>query len=236
MREGVKTRLLLGTLGLGLILAGPALAQPAMRLGAPAPAPAGYLRFCAANPSECSAQSPALVRTIAKLALSATGIASPATATVSGTQASAAIPLDWEAVTKAPAPVMDAPLVLTPETRALLSRVNSAVNRGIARRDDEIGDAWSLPLRDGAKVGDCEDYVLEKRRALIQAGVPAEALSIAVAKTQHGQNHALLLVATDRGELALDNLSPWISRWDQTPYRWVQRQAPGKPLQWVAID
>ena len=83
--------------------------------------------------------------------------------------------------------------------------------------------------------GDCKDYVLEKRRALIAAGLPAGALSIAIVKTSWGETHAVLLVSTTGGELVLDSLTPRIQAWRKTGYTWVARQAPGQQLAWVKI-
>ena len=94
------------------------------------------------------------------------------------------------------------PIPLTPALWASLTAVNNRINRAIIRATDMevygVEDYWATPLEDGtAKArGDCEDYVLEKRRALVAAGVPESALSIAVATTPWGEGHALLLVST----------------------------------------
>ena len=122
----------------------------------------------------------------------------------------------------------------------LLAEINSKINRSIARDEDQRlygeRDVWALPLASGLRRGDCEDYVLEKRQALVAAGVPPEALSIAVAKGSAGRPHAVLLVATSGGDLVLDNLTPWIQRWDRTSYRWLQRQVPGQPQRWAYVE
>jgi predicted transglutaminase-like cysteine proteinase len=47
--------------------------------------------------------------------------------------------------------------------------------------------------------------------------------------------HAVLLVATVEGEVVLDNLSPWVLPWNEAPYQWLDRQAPGAPTQWVHV-
>jgi predicted transglutaminase-like cysteine proteinase len=119
-------------------------------------------------------------------------------------------------------------------------RVNKQVNKAIIFREDErtwgANDYWALPLEQGVRSGDCEDYVLEKRRALQAEGVPKEALSIALVITPWGESHAVLLVATQKGEMVLDNLSPWIVPWSETGYRWLTRQAPGgDAMTWVSI-
>ena len=129
-------------------------------------------------------------------------------------------------------------IVLDRENWALLNRVNRKVNRQIRQASDQTvfgqADYWQAPTRDGA-FGDCEDYVLAKRQALIEAGVPDAALSIAIVETRWGESHAVLLVAGDTGEVVLDSLSSWISRWDRVDYTWRERQAPGKVFEWVAI-
>lgn len=119
-----------------------------------------------------------------------------------------------------------------------LQTINRRINRAIRRASDAetFGreDLWVLPTGPRAR-GDCEDYVLAKRRALIEAGVAPNALSIAIVRTRRGETHAVLLVATTEGELVLDNLSPWVLRWDQAPYDWLERQAPGRALTWVQV-
>lgn len=120
----------------------------------------------------------------------------------------------------------------------LVNSVNRRMNRGIRNASDARlygrEDHWTVPTGDQAR-GDCEDYVLAKRADLIAAGVPAEALSIAIVETTWGESHAVLLLASDQGEYVLDNLSPWISRWDRVDYRWRERQAPGRPFDWVSV-
>ncbi len=133
----------------------------------------------------------------------------------------------------APAPVINGPP--RPTVRDLQA-INSRINRAIRRSTDldHFGqaDVWTAPSGPRAR-GDCEDYVLAKRRALIEAGVDPALLAIALVTTRRGEAHAVLLVATDEGEQVLDNLSPWVLRWDVAPYEWQERQAPGEPLVWV---
>lgn len=126
---------------------------------------------------------------------------------------------------------------LTPDLWGKLNRVNAEVNAAVRQVSDAKAwrreDYWSTPLRDGQAVGDCEDFVLEKRRALIDAGVPARALNIAVVTTAWGETHAVLLVATHKGEFVLDNLSAWVLPWREAPYRWRQRQVEGEAFNWA---
>src|SRR5262245_41981266 len=64
------------------------------------------------------------------------------------------------------------PITLTRKLWAAMVDVNNAVNTMVAPETDmQIWgkeEVWSYPDR----VGDCEDYVLEKRRELMRLGVP----------------------------------------------------------------
>jgi predicted transglutaminase-like cysteine proteinase len=129
---------------------------------------------------------------------------------------------------------------MTPKLWSLLNRVNGQVNGAIEQRTDLANygrdDFWNTPLEDGRQAGDCEDYVLEKERALIAAGVPRGALNIALVTTRWGESHAVLLVATSEGEYVLDNLSPWLLTWREAPYRWLRRQVNGEAFSWVMVE
>jgi predicted transglutaminase-like cysteine proteinase len=203
----------------------PAYASPAaprMPLGRVTAPPVGYMDFCARRPAECREQA--------------------------GRPPAAALSVFWRdafnrdsTAALADARTADAeaavgPLALTAPVLDLLNAVNRDVNRAIAPRND-LGptDLWTLPLADGSAAGDCEDYVLEKRRALAAAGLPPEALSIAVVRTRSGETHAVLVVDTDAGELVLDNRSQWIAPWSSLDYRWVKRQSRSDPASWVRV-
>jgi predicted transglutaminase-like cysteine proteinase len=129
---------------------------------------------------------------------------------------------------------------MTPKLWSLLNRVNGDVNGAIEQRTDManygVDDYWNTPLEDGRHAGDCEDYVLEKQRALLAAGVPRRALNIALVTTAWGESHAVLLVATSEGEYVLDNLTPWLVTWRQAPYRWVRRQMDGEAFRWAMVE
>lgn len=134
-----------------------------------------------------------------------------------------------------------APLAADHTLLARLDRVNRRINSAIRYVPDAAlygnEDYWHLSLYPGGPAaGDCKDYVLEKKRALIAEGIPAANLSIAIVQTSRGEIHAVLLVNTDRGELVLDSLSAWVQPWRKVGYRWLERQAPGQQLNWVAIS
>jgi predicted transglutaminase-like cysteine proteinase len=137
----------------------------------------------------------------------------------------------------APPPVTTAPVLPIADAAVQrLETVTRRVNRAIRRASDADAygraDVWIIPQGQGA-AGDCEDYVLAKRRALIEDGVDPAAMSIAIVRTRGGELHAVLLVATPEGERVLDNLTPWVLLWNEAPYEWLERQAPGQPLVWV---
>lgn len=126
--------------------------------------------------------------------------------------------------------------VLTEKLWAELQETNNAVNASVAPVTDQdlyrVAEYWTYP--NGA--GDCEDYVLEKRRELIAKGWPASTLLIAVVRKQDGEGHAILLVRTDRGDLALDNLDGEIHLWNETPYTYLKRQSQTDASRWVGLE
>ena len=119
-----------------------------------------------------------------------------------------------------------------------IDQINRGLNREIRHTSDQrlygTGDFWAVPTGRSPR-GDCEDYVLAKRRALINLGYSQTAFSIALVVTSWGEDHAVLLMSTPQGEMVLDNLSQEIVAWDRTDYRWVKRQLPGRSLAWVEI-
>ena len=123
-------------------------------------------------------------------------------------------------------------------TRALWAEmvdINNAVNTAVTPRTDmEMWgqeEVWSYP--DG--LGDCEDYVLEKRRELMAAGVPAGSLLITVVRQPNGDGHAVLTVRTTEGDYILDNLEPRVLAWQETEYTYLKRQSEKNSGAWVSI-
>lgn len=131
------------------------------------------------------------------------------------------------------------PPELTPKLWATVSRINSKVNQAITQQKDidtyGVEEFWATPLDQGSRFGDCEDYVLEKRKALIAEGVPEHALSIAVVRTSWGETHAVLLLATDQGDYVLDNLNPWVLPWAKANLTWLERQVDGSAFRWARV-
>ena len=126
-------------------------------------------------------------------------------------------------------------VILTLETWRELNDINYTANALIQPVTDmeqyNTPERWDYPVF----MGDCEDYVLLKRRMLHQAGWPLNALLITVVREQDGNGHAVLTVRTDRGDLILDNQAEFIVTWDQTPYRFLKRQSMAHTGKWTRI-
>lgn len=100
------------------------------------------------------------------------------------------------------------------------------VNREIEAITDEehwgVVDRWDIPT-DGK--GDCEDYVLLKRKRLAEAGLPRRAMLVTVVIDEENAGHAVLMIRTDRGDFILDNKRNAILPWSQTGYVYVKRES-----------
>ena len=127
-------------------------------------------------------------------------------------------------------------VVLSAQAWKDLQRVNLWVNTNVRPMTDMehwgVVERWNYP-DDG--YGDCEDYVLLKRKMLTQAGWPREALLITVVRDKNGDGHAVLTVKTDKGEYVLDNQIDEIRLWSDTGYRFVKRQSQSDPNVWVSL-
>ncbi len=134
------------------------------------------------------------------------------------------------------APVAPRDVVLSNKAWGDLVRINKWVNENVKPMTDlehwGVVEKWSYP-DDG--YGDCEDYVLLKRRMLMEAGWPRSALLITVVRETNGNGHAVLTVKTDKGEFILDNQQERILLWSETPYHYVKRQSQSDPNRWVAL-
>jgi predicted transglutaminase-like cysteine proteinase len=127
-------------------------------------------------------------------------------------------------------------VMMSSEAWKQLTFINDWVNHTIKPMTDlnhyGVIEKWAYP-DDG--YGDCEDYVLLKRRMLMQAGWPREALLITVVRDKNGDGHAILTVKSDRGEFILDNQVSDIVLWSETGYRFVKRQSQSDPNVWVSL-
>lgn len=131
----------------------------------------------------------------------------------------------------------EGPVNMTGAMLRQIRSVNSHVNRSIKPMNDfDIygkDEVWAYPEQLGA--GDCEDYVLMKRRILAQKGISLANLLITVVRKPDGEGHAVLTVRTTGGDYILDNLSENVKLWTDTPYRFLKRQASEHTGRWVTI-
>lgn len=118
----------------------------------------------------------------------------------------------------------------------LARSVNRSVNTGFRQVSDGqqygVQEVWALPTGRG---GDCEDFVLLKKLALIKKGVPASRLLIATVLDRHRAPHAVLVLRTASGDLVLDNLRSQIKPWRDTGYSFLRVQNPDQPSNWQAV-
>lgn len=132
---------------------------------------------------------------------------------------------------------------LDDESWRTLVRINRRVNGAIAPDTDlDIygqDEVWALPLSRPepgvASRGDCEDYALEKRQRLLAAGWPAESLSLVTVVIERASLHVLLVVHTDRGDFALDNLHAMPVALEHLDYIWISQQTGGALLDWSYV-
>ena len=126
-------------------------------------------------------------------------------------------------------------LAMSPERWNLLFQVNSYVNGKIAPVSDldlyGEPEYWAIPT----DAGDCEDYLLLKKRYLENLGFPAAALLITVVLDEKNEGHAILTVTTAEGDFILDNRRNEISRWSDIDYTYLKRQSPRDPRAWVSL-
>jgi predicted transglutaminase-like cysteine proteinase len=124
---------------------------------------------------------------------------------------------------------------LTPAKFGQIEEVNTAVNTEIAPETDldlyGKPEYWTYPTTKG----DCEDYVLLKRRILIERGFPESTLLITVVRDENNEGHAVLTVRTDKGDFVLDNKRREVMRWTDTPYTFIKRQSERNPLVWISL-
>jgi predicted transglutaminase-like cysteine proteinase len=127
-------------------------------------------------------------------------------------------------------------IVLTDDSWTAIGWVNAEVNGAITPVTDKEhygrSEYWTYPQN---RKGDCEDYLLLKRRMLLSKGYPQQSLLITVVALPNGDGHAVLTVRTSGGEFVLDNLRDEILPWSETGYRFVKRQSQLNPNVWVSL-
>ncbi len=130
-----------------------------------------------------------------------------------------------------------APATMTDAFMRKLTSVTVEVNAAVKPMSDyDIygrDEVWAYPDKG---VGDCEDYVLEKRRDLNRLGVSLADLLITVVRKPDGEGHAVLTVRTSLGEFILDNLESRVLTWTDTDYTYLKRQSDQNSGVWVTIN
>lgn len=131
---------------------------------------------------------------------------------------------------------------LTPPPRVteygwgVVREINTTVNTTIvAMTDLEIygkDEVWEYPTT----AGDCEDFVLLKRKKLIERGFSVADLLITVVRKPDGEGHAVLTLRTTDGDYILDNLTDDVKLWTDTNYTYLKRQASFNTGRWVSIE
>ena len=118
----------------------------------------------------------------------------------------------------------------------LAARINRRVNASVSQLSDPenygVADYWTLPTNGN---GDCEDFVLQKYKLLLDAGVDSRELSIAVVLDRHGDNHAVLVLRHGSGDLVLDSLTSGIRLWNRTGYTFLAMQSGDDKTRWEVV-
>ncbi|BCH64602.1 MULTISPECIES: transglutaminase-like cysteine peptidase [Rhizobium/Agrobacterium group] len=118
----------------------------------------------------------------------------------------------------------------------IVHAVNMDVNKSITPMTDMDvygrEEWWEYPV----DAGDCEDFVLLKRKRLLQAGFSEADLLITVVRKADGEGHAVLTLRTSAGDYILDNLVDDVKLWSQTSYTYLKRQASFDTGRWVTIE
>lgn len=128
------------------------------------------------------------------------------------------------------------PPKITDHGWSLIRDVNASVNHAIVPMTDEQiygrEEVWAYPT----DVGDCEDFVLLKRKKLMEAGFSVADLLITVVRKPDGEGHAVLTVRSQTGDFVLDNLNDDVKLWSETRYTFLKRQSSTDSGRWVTIE
>ena len=115
----------------------------------------------------------------------------------------------------------------------LVEAIHGKVNSNTEYRTDlkqyGIPEFWTV----AGKYGDCEDYALTKRTALLNAGWSKDKLGLCVCYTASNEGHCVLWVDTDKGSFILDNNYAFPMKPSELPYKWESMLCNGE---WVQLN
>jgi Predicted periplasmic protein len=124
--------------------------------------------------------------------------------------------------------------VLPAARLAVLEKVNHEINRAIKPVSDmrQFGkrEHWTT----NTKAGDCEDYALAKRAALLRRGFRASDLLLTMTRRK-GEAHTVLVVRTRDGDFVLDNMRDEVLPVTRTGLGYVKMQSSAHGGQWVRV-
>jgi predicted transglutaminase-like cysteine proteinase len=185
-----------------------------------------------------------IVGAIAAIVLSASGAAASGETSLAHLHAGApsSMPIGWaQFCADMPRECLARPtqaeiVTLTDARWREMLEVNLRFNKAIKPITDQdqygVVERWTYAATGS---GDCEDYVLEKRRELARRGWPLSALLITVVIDKEGGGHAVLTVKTDMGEFILDNQTDAVLPWSRSELVFIKRQSPTNPNLWVDL-
>lgn len=117
----------------------------------------------------------------------------------------------------------------------IVKSINSKVNRKISPVEDKalynVNEYWALPERGK---GDCEDYALQKKYELINAGISPDRLFISIV-LDGKKAHAILIFRGGDGDYVLDNMTSRILPWNEMKYVPIMMQNPSDLKAWAII-
>ena len=104
---------------------------------------------------------------------------------------------------------------------SLAERINSDVNASVTYKTDleqfGVPEFW----QEAGKFGDCEDYALLKRQALLKSGFERKDLHLACCWCENNLGyHCVLLCNTEKGWFVLDNRYPFPMTPKSLNYKW----------------
>lgn len=117
------------------------------------------------------------------------------------------------------------------EVSAINVNINQQVTSGVDLELFGKEEHWTI----AEKAGDCEDYVLLKKKQLEALGYPSSALLITVVMDENNEGHAVLTIAADTGDYVLDNRREEILPFASTGYQFIKRQSQLDPQRWVSL-